>query len=119
MRLGPLGARVNQRQKNSPIVHVRDHFFTASPDSELRVICGFCFTLLLWTAVQRVRLLRPLAALAAIYLFGCSAPLPSTELPPGREVAPALEFPDLRDYRGIVDLRIKDAKLDQGAVADQ
>jgi hypothetical protein len=73
----------------------------------------------LWTAVQRLRLLRPFAALAAIYLIGCSAPLPSTELPPGREVAPALEFPDLRDYRGIFDLRIRDANLDQGAVADQ
>ena len=69
--------------------------------------------------MQRSPLLRPFAALAAIYLIGCSAPLPSTELPPGREVAPALEFPDLRDYRGVFDLRIRDADLDQGAVADQ
>jgi hypothetical protein len=40
-------------------------------------------------------------------------------LPPAREVTPALEFPELRDYRGIFDLRIKDLKLDQGAVAEQ
>lgn len=69
--------------------------------------------------MQRRLVLGPFAALAVVYLIGCSAPLPSTELPPGREVAPALEFPDLRDYRGIVDLRIKDMKLDQEAVADQ
>jgi len=73
----------------------------------------------LWTAVQRFRLLKPIAAIAAFYLAGCSAPLPSTELPPGREVAPALEFPGLRDYRGVVDLRIRDLNLDQGAVADK
>jgi hypothetical protein len=73
----------------------------------------------LWTAVQRSRLPEILAAIAAFYLIGCSAPLPSTELPPGRDVAPALEFPGLRDYRGIVNLRIKDPNLDQGAVADQ
>jgi hypothetical protein len=68
--------------------------------------------------VQRFTLSKTFAAAAAILIFGCSAPLPSTELPPGREVAPALEFPMLRDYRGVVDLRIRDAKLDQAAVAE-
>ncbi len=62
--------------------------------------------------------LRTLLALAALSLARCSAPLPSTELPPGRFVTPALEFPNLRDYRGVVDLRIRDANLDQAAIAD-
>jgi len=33
-------------------------------------------------------------------------------------VAPALEFPQFRDYRGVLDLRIRDSGLDQAAVAD-
>ncbi len=49
---------------------------------------------------------------------GCSAPLPTTQLPPTRLVAPALEFPELRDYRGIVDCPIKAAGLDESAIAD-
>ncbi|HUA34994.1 MAG TPA: hypothetical protein VMA09_15405 [Candidatus Binataceae bacterium] len=57
-----------------------------------------------------------LAALA-LALGGCAAPLPSTELPPTRLVAPAREFPELRDYRGVVDLKLKPAGLDQAAVA--
>ena len=68
--------------------------------------------------MQRPILLKTLLAIAAIVLSACSAPLPSTELPPGREVAPALEFPQFRDYRGVLDLRIRDAGLDQAAVAD-
>ena len=74
--------------------------------------------LLFWTAVQRPIFLKTLVAVAAIVLSACSAPLPSTELPPGREVAPALEFPQWRDYRGVLDLRIRDAGLDQAAVAE-
>lgn len=49
---------------------------------------------------------------------GCSAPLPTTQLPPTRLVAPALEFPELRDYRGVVDCRMKAAGLDESAIAD-
>jgi hypothetical protein len=59
-----------------------------------------------------------LAILVSLALAGCSAPLPSTDLPPARFVAAAPEFPGLRDYRGIVDLRIKPSGLDQAAVAD-
>src|SRR5260370_15184484 len=54
----------------------------------------------------------------SLALAGCSAPLPSTDLPPARFVSAAPEFPGLRDYRGIVDLRIKPSGLDQTAVAD-
>lgn len=63
--------------------------------------------------------LKKLSILAALLIVGCSAPLPSTELPPGREVAPALEFPGFRDYRGIVDLRSEDPSIDQAAIAEQ
>jgi hypothetical protein len=49
---------------------------------------------------------------------GCSAPLPTTQLPPTRLVAPALEFPQLRDYRGVIDCRMKAAGLDESAIAD-
>ncbi len=62
------------------------------------------------------RLLRAVAIAAALGCAGCAAPLPSTELPATREVGPAREFPELRDYRGIVDCRIR--PLDQEAVAD-
>jgi hypothetical protein len=55
--------------------------------------------------------------LAALALAGCAAPLPSTDLPPTRLVAPAREFPELRDYRGVIDLQLKPTGLDQGAVA--
>ena len=55
---------------------------------------------------------------AAGLLAGCSAPLPSTELPPARYIQPAPEFPEFHDYRGIVDLPIKPSGLDQSAVAD-
>ena len=44
--------------------------------------------------------------------------MPSTDLPSGREVAPALEFPQLRDYRGIVDCKMRQSGLDQGKLAD-
>ena len=55
-----------------------------------------------------------LTALAA----GCAAPLPTTELPPTRIVAPALEFPDLRDYRGVIDCRFAAGGLDQVKIAE-
>jgi hypothetical protein len=60
---------------------------------------------------------RNLIALAAVLLCAaCAAPLPSTELPATREVGPAREFPELRDYRGIVDCRIR--PLGEEAAAD-
>ena len=43
--------------------------------------------------------------------------MPSTELPPTRLVAPAREFPQLRDYRGVVDLKLKPSGIDQAAAA--
>ncbi len=61
-------------------------------------------------------LARSAAVAAALACAACAAPLPSTELPPTREVGPAREFPELRDYRGIVDCRIR--PLDEEAVAD-
>ncbi len=53
---------------------------------------------------------------AALICAACAAPMPSTELPATRQVGPALEFPELRDYRGIVDCRIR--PLEQETVAD-
>ena len=67
---------------------------------------------------MRARRFRFLAVTVSLALAGCSAPLPSTDLPPARFVSAAPEFPGLRDYRGIVDLRIKPSGLDQAAVAD-
>ena len=55
------------------------------------------------------------AAGLALGIAACSAPLPSTNLPPGRAVAPALEFPQLRDYRAAIDCRI--GAMDQGDFA--
>ena len=49
---------------------------------------------------------------------GCGASLPSTDLPPSREVVAALEFPDLRDYRGIVDCRPSATGVDQLRLAE-
>jgi hypothetical protein len=59
-----------------------------------------------------------IGVVAMLAIAGCSAPLPTTQLPPTRLVAPALEFPALRDYRGIVDCRMKAAGLDESAIAD-
>ena len=59
-----------------------------------------------------------IALFAIVFAAGCSAPLPTTELPPTRLVAPALEFPELRDYRGIVNCRMKAAGLDESKLAD-
>ncbi len=49
---------------------------------------------------------------------GCGGSLPSTELPSGREVAPALEFPELRDYRGVIDCKIRQSGFDQAKLAE-
>jgi hypothetical protein len=58
------------------------------------------------------------ASIAALAIVGCSAPLPSTELPPARYIEPAPEFPGFHDYRGIFDLPIKQSGMDQSAIAD-
>jgi len=50
--------------------------------------------------------------------IGCGGSLPSTDLPDSREVAPGLEFPELRDYRGIVDCKMKQSGFDQVKLAD-
>jgi hypothetical protein len=55
---------------------------------------------------------------AALVFAGCSAPLPSTELPPARYIEPVPEFREFHDYRGIVDLAIKPSGMDQSAIAD-
>jgi hypothetical protein len=67
---------------------------------------------------MRTGLSAAIAALAAALAAGCSAPLPSTSLPPTRFVVPALEFPSLRDYRGIVDCWYRTAGLDEGGAAE-
>ncbi len=59
------------------------------------------------------------ASIATLAIVGCSAPLPSTELPPARYIEAAPEFPGFHDYRGIVDLPIKATGMDQSAIADQ
>ena len=55
---------------------------------------------------------------AALMLAGCSAPLPTTELPPARYIQSAPEFPGFHDYRGIIDLPIKTSGMDQAEIAD-
>jgi hypothetical protein len=67
---------------------------------------------------MRTRLIAATAALAVALTAGCSTPLPSTSLPPTRLVAPALEFPSLRDYRGIVDCWYRAGGLDEGGAAE-
>jgi len=54
----------------------------------------------------------------ALAIAGCSAPLPSTELPPARFIAPVPEFPGVLDYRGIFNFKMKPTGLDQPGVAD-
>jgi hypothetical protein len=56
--------------------------------------------------------------LALGFVAGCGGSMPSTDLPSGREVAPALEFPELRDYRGIVDCKLHGSGLDQSKIAE-
>jgi hypothetical protein len=67
---------------------------------------------------MRTGTIAAIAMLAAALAAGCSAPLPSTSLPPTRLVAPALEFPSLRDYRGIVDCWYRAGGLDEGGAAE-
>lgn len=59
-----------------------------------------------------------LLTLAAVTVLGCSSPLPTTELPPARYIQGAPEFPGFHDYRGIVDLPLKESGMDQSGIAD-
>ncbi len=59
-----------------------------------------------------------LAALGASAIAGCGSSLPGTELPPTREVSRALEFPNLRDYRGVIDCRMRASGLTQASLAE-
>lgn len=69
---------------------------------------------------MRRRFFLPLCCRLAVafLLAGCSAPLPSTNLPPARFVEEAPEFPRFHDYRGIVDLPLKATGTDQSGIAD-
>ena len=59
-----------------------------------------------------------IVASLALAIAGCSAPLPSTELPPARFLAPVPEFPGVRDYRGIFNFKMKPTGFDQPGIAD-
>jgi len=56
--------------------------------------------------------------LTVCVITGCGGSLPSTELPSQRDVAPAVEFPGLRDYRGVVDCRMRASGLDQSKLGE-
>ena len=58
------------------------------------------------------------ATLAIFFAAGCGSSLPDTELPPTRLVSPALEFPALRDYRGVIDCKMRQSGFDQARLAD-
>jgi hypothetical protein len=68
--------------------------------------------------VTRRPLSLAIGAVAILLLAGCGGSLPSTDLPATREVSPALEFPDLRDYRGEIDCKMKQSGLDQVKLAE-
>lgn len=59
-----------------------------------------------------------LAVAVGSLVGGCAAPLPSTELPPARFIMPARGLTGLRDYRGVVDFRMRESGLDQVAAAE-
>jgi hypothetical protein len=67
---------------------------------------------------------RRLSFAAAVCIFaigiatGCGGSIPSTDLPGTREVSPALEFPELRDYRGVIGCKMKTSGLDQVGLAE-
>src|SRR5437016_985382 len=58
------------------------------------------------------------ALISILAVAGCGSSLPSTDLPPTRTVSPAREFPELRDYRGVVDCNMRASGLDQSQLAD-
>lgn len=65
----------------------------------------------------RIIAIAAAAAIAAVSAAACSTPLPSTNLPPARFISPALGFPSLRDYRGIVDCWYRAGGLDEAGAA--
>ncbi len=65
-----------------------------------------------------VRCTLALAVAAGALVGACAAPLPSTELPPARFIMPARGLTGLRDYRGVVDFRMRESGLDQAAAAE-
>src|ERR1700733_4640356 len=66
------------------------------------------------TAIARALLV----VFAICVVIGCGGSLPSTELPSEREVSAALEFPELRDYRGVIDCKMRASGYDQSKLAD-
>src|SRR5258708_126633 len=59
------------------------------------------------------------AAVALTLIFSACASFPvDTDAPPAREVMPVPEFSDLRDYRGSIDLRLRDSGYDQSSLAE-
>ncbi|HVN29662.1 MAG TPA: hypothetical protein VMT64_14290 [Candidatus Binataceae bacterium] len=59
-----------------------------------------------------------LLTLAVGLALGCGGSMPSTDLPEARQVMPALAFPDLRDYRGVIDCRMRESGIEQSKLAD-
>jgi hypothetical protein len=49
---------------------------------------------------------------------GCGGSLPGTDLPMARTVSPALEFPELRDYRGEIDCKMKQSGFDEAKLGE-
>lgn len=58
------------------------------------------------------------AAVALVVAAGCGGSLPGTDLPPARYVMPALEFPGLRDYRGLLNCKFRNSGLDQARLGE-
>ncbi len=69
-------------------------------------------------AVRTTRWVLALAIAAAALVAGCAAPLPSTQLPPARFIMPARGIPGLRDYRGVVDFRLRASGISEVEAAD-
>ncbi|MGH7865763.1 MAG: hypothetical protein ACREQB_12290 [Candidatus Binataceae bacterium] len=59
-----------------------------------------------------------LAICGGVVASGCAAPLPGTALPPARFIMPARGFPGLRDYRGVVDFRLRASGVSQVDAAE-
>lgn len=49
---------------------------------------------------------------------GCGGSLPGTDLPMARTVSPALEFPELRDYRGEIDCKMRQSGFDEAKLGE-
>src|SRR5690348_723374 len=62
--------------------------------------------------------MRLLLAIALVCAAGCGGSLPGTELPMARQVSPALEFPELRDYRGELDCKMRQSGFDEAKLGE-